>query len=783
MLPKVLSARLEQYFAHGIVPIPIRYKEKEPAIRWSKFQKVALSKEVRQQVLEAFAREHQRRKEAENRAQGSKQRREDQDACYVNIGLVCGSPLVVLDVDDPEKFAKWCAKHGHLVPLCTTVCTPSGGMHYYFRAPEGVTIRRVDRLADTGAELRGFGHYVVAPDSQLERDDGTLVPYTFAPGRDLVACGLVEPPQWVLDEFVNFGRHERSNNRTHERSNKPTNGVGDWVDRLVEAVLPHWTEGVRHMIALGLSGLFCKRGVPEEVARSVVERLAQLAGDQETHDRVLTVFTSYNTARSVAGVTILQQVLDEKTLHTVLDLVPTPQQTHVSTPLSLQLLELDEAQYSEQHLCRLLVKEMAGKFAYASHSGWHSYDGRRWKSVEQTEVVRAVDEALYAVKEDLVRYCDRNDPKGKRLLAFLDRVSKPVNIERLVRISLAALMSAEPFQPITDPTRLAVGNGVVDLETLELIPYSPKLHVTAITEVPYNPHATAPLWLKFLHDITGGDQQLIDYLQLALGYSIAGAGEQERLFICYGTGTNGKTTFLRTIRNVLQEHAGVANPTSLTSDGLAESIARPDLLDIVTKRFVMTSELSEGGRFVENLVKTVTGRTPISVRRLYSNAIITVVPTCAIWLDTNYLPAITGSDHGIWRRLEIIPFNYRIVTPDPQMDKKLLAEAEGILRWLVEGAHRYLQVRQLPRPRVIQQAITAHRLQTDSVMAFVQERVKRGAGARTRRDAMYSAYVDWCNQNAFEPVGRSAFNRKMRTLGHHEVKVGGMWYWDCLDLS
>jgi hypothetical protein len=86
------------------------------------------------------------------------------------IGLPCGANgLVVLDFDTYKPgresiVAEFEAKAGHdLSKHPCIVHTPRGGVHYYFRAPEGVKITNSPKgIGIEGVDVRGEGGYVIA---------------------------------------------------------------------------------------------------------------------------------------------------------------------------------------------------------------------------------------------------------------------------------------------------------------------------------------------------------------------------------------------------------------------------------------------------------------------------------------------------------------------------------------------------------------------------------------------------------------------------------------------
>ncbi|MFH4233520.1 DNA primase, partial [Acinetobacter baumannii] len=86
----------------------------------------------------------------------------------------------------------------------------------------------------------------------------------------------------------------------------------------------------------------------------------------------------------------------------------------------------------------------------------------------------------------------------------------------------------------------------------------------------------------------------------------------------------------------------------------------------------------------EGLVKSMTGGESITARGLYSRVSVEFKPTWTVVMPTNHKPIIKGGDHGIWRRLMMIPFqrNYdadKSLVKDPNRSEKLQAELEGLL--------------------------------------------------------------------------------------------------------
>jgi putative DNA primase/helicase len=208
--------------------------------------------------------------------------------------------------------------------------------------------------------------------------------------------------------------------------------------------------------------------------------------------------------------------------------------------------------------------------------------------------------------------------------------------------------------------------------------------ITKLAPVDYVPQAQCPEWEKFLDRIMAGNRALIAFLQRAVGYALTGDTREQVLFVLYGTGANGKTTFLETVRAMLGDYAMHTNFSAFLQS--EHSTARNDLARLAGARFVSASEVQGGRRLSEDVIKQITGGDTVTARYLY-HEFFEYRPQCKLFLAVNHRPVIRGTEHAIWRRVHLIPFTVTI--PNEEQDKtlgeKLRAELPGILNWATQG--------------------------------------------------------------------------------------------------
>jgi putative DNA primase/helicase len=285
----------------------------------------------------------------------------------------------------------------------------------------------------------------------------------------------------------------------------------------------------------------------------------------------------------------------------------------------------------------------------------------------------------------------------------------------------------------------------LDVTTGEFREHRQEDMITKIARVDYDPAAECPAWKQFVREIMNYNSDIIMFLQNAAGWALTGDTSEQTMFILFGSGANGKSTFLNTIMYVLGDYA-IATPTETfmkkTGDQLTNDIAR-----LRGTRFVTTTEAEQGKRLSEPLIKQITGNDRMTARFLYGE-FFNFVPTFKIFMATNHKPVIKGTDYGIWRRIKLIPFTTRIEEEkqDKHLEEKLRSEASGILNWLLEGAMRWKK-EGLRAPAVILNATDEYRGEMDVIGNFLKECCVRVPGSTIRIRELFKVYQEWCEEN------------------------------------
>jgi putative DNA primase/helicase len=332
----------------------------------------------------------------------------------------------------------------------------------------------------------------------------------------------------------------------------------------------------------------------------------------------------------------------------------------------------------------------------------------------------------------------------------------------------------------TDPWLFNVRNGTIDVRTGEIREHNPDDLITRIAPVDYDPKADCPHWKKFIREIMNYNADLIHFIQNAAGWAITGDTSEQSMFILFGTGANGKSTFLNMIMNLLGDYA-IATPTETfmrkSGDHITNDIAR-----LRGTRFVSTIEVEEGRRLSEPLIKKITGNDKMTARFLYGEY-FDFTPTFKLFMATNHKPVIKGTDHGIWRRIKLIPFTTRIEeeNQDKHLEQKLMQEGAGILNWLIEGARRWC-AEGLKTPNVIVNATSEYRSEMDVIGNFIKECCVQTEGISIRSRELFKSYQNWCDENNEHAVSERFFGLRLKELGLGQKRLGDGRYWQGIGL-
>ncbi len=322
----------------------------------------------------------------------------------------------------------------------------------------------------------------------------------------------------------------------------------------------------------------------------------------------------------------------------------------------------------------------------------------------------------------------------------------------------------------TNPYQLNTPTGVIDLKTGQQTPPDPNTLCLRSTTTPPKAQPT-PTWDSFLAQTFAGTPELTQYLQHFLGMTLIGQVREQIFAFLNGTGANGKSTLLNVIQKILgtgETGYTTTIPANTFLKG-AENRHPTEIAALQGVRLAITSETEEGQHFAEARLKLLTGADNISARYMGGN-FFTFTPTHTIIMVSNHEPEVATGGDAFWRRVRKIPFNNTVPEHerDPELENKLLAEAPGILYWLIQGTIKYLK-HGLLEPDVVRIATREYERNQDTVQMFIDEVCRLGdpnaQHMHTPVGRLRGAYEKWCRDNGLEPVSAKLLTQRLRVKG------------------
>jgi putative DNA primase/helicase len=332
-----------------------------------------------------------------------------------------------------------------------------------------------------------------------------------------------------------------------------------------------------------------------------------------------------------------------------------------------------------------------------------------------------------------------------------------------------------------DPWLFNVENGTIELKTGVFREHRRGDMITRLARVSYDGTADCPAWKQFIREIMNYNTDLTGFLQTAAGWALTGDTSEQTMFILYGSGANGKSTFLNTLMRILGDYA-IAASTETFMKKNGEQISN-DIARLRGTRFVTTAEAEQGKRLSEPLIKQITGNDAMTARFLYGE-FFDFVPTFKIFMATNHKPMIRGTDHGIWRRIKLIPFTTTITAEkqDKHLEEKLIREGPGILNWLMEGVRRWF-AEGLILPPEISSATEEYRNEMDVLGNFIKECCIQGPECSVRARELFRAYQEWCDENNEHACSERFLSLRLKELGLERARTAEARYWRGIGLK
>lgn len=322
---------------------------------------------------------------------------------------------------------------------------------------------------------------------------------------------------------------------------------------------------------------------------------------------------------------------------------------------------------------------------------------------------------------------------------------------------------------------IAFKNGLYDLATGEIKEFSPEQVITNKIPWDYDPEAYSEIGDKTLNKLACNDVQIRALLEECIGYCFYRRNELSKAFVLTGDKSNGKSTFLDMVKNVL----GEANYSALD---IAELDERFSVATMAGKLANIGDDISDEfmcGRSIANFKKLVSGN-QVKAEIKNDPNIFFMKPTVKLLFSANEIPRMKDKTGAVLRRLVIVPFNARFSKDDPDYDPYITykLQDETVMKYMVrlgvEGLRRVIESKAFTSSGKVQKELADYEVQNNPILLFLQEKEFEIANQSTTD--VHRSYRVFCSENGFGEMTLSTFSREICKRCDVEVvrrRIGG----------
>ncbi len=305
---------------------------------------------------------------------------------------------------------------------------------------------------------------------------------------------------------------------------------------------------------------------------------------------------------------------------------------------------------------------------------------------------------------------------------------------------------------------LNVKNGMLNLDTLELLPHSPEYRSTIQLDVNYDPNATAPKWFQTLKEIFYDDPRKMDILQEYFGLCLTKDMRQEKAFFMVGEGANGKSTVLYILQRILGKENYSCIPL--------ESLNNPNYVaNLYQKLANISIETNAKSSVYDSIFKAIISGDQITADLKFMNA-FKFAPVCKLIFALNHLPRVDDKSNAFYRRLLILRFckEFGETEQNKNLKKELESEVDGIFIWMLHGLKRLNQRGYFEQSEEMKTEVAEYQKDNNSILSFVDEKCDLDKNTWALKDALFLKYQEWSKESGLMPLGKIKFGKELQKL-------------------
>lgn len=389
------------------------------------------------------------------------------------------------------------------------------------------------------------------------------------------------------------------------------------------------------------------------------------------------------------------------------------------------------------------------------------YDGKRFLHsnfamfIKNNNNIKRINGMLHVYRNGV--YVPGNREIEGEMIKYLPTLKAAQRIEVLKYLDIICAENTEG----AGANLIAFNNGLFDVMTNEIKPFDPEQIITNKIPWDYDSSAYSEIADKTLNRLACNDSQIRALLEECIGYCFFRRNELSKAFVLTGDKSNGKSTFLDMVKNVL----GEGNYSALD---LAELDERFSVATMAGKLANIGDDISDDflqGRSVANFKKLVSGN-QVKAEIKNDPNVFFMKPTVKLLFSANDIPRMKDKTGAVLRRLVLIPFNARFSPSDPDYDPYITYKLrdESVMKYLIrigiEGLQRVMKERKFTTSGKVEKEIQDYEVQNNPILLFLQERERSEIENQPTKD-VHLAYRVFCSENGFQEMTLANFSKEI----------------------
>jgi len=403
------------------------------------------------------------------------------------------------------------------------------------------------------------------------------------------------------------------------------------------------------------------------------------------------------------------------------------------------------------------LKDNNGKLIYVD-SKFYEYKQKTgiWSPVDEHVITSRVQHFLENAVEPYQPTAALSDKTVNDTVKFLSR-SKEVARDNQTHVWNA------------NPQVLVVGNGLIDLGKDKLTVqqnFDQTLHATVRSPIILSGGYECPHWNTFLEHVVPNPFDRAR-LQEWAGYFLYPSTKLEKLLFLYGSGRNGKSTFIEVLTSLF-------DPNEISHVEPHNFVREYDVAALQHKRINVVTDITTD-KSTSGMFKQLVSGERVKARNPYGKP-FSFTPNVKFLFSSNFLPQTHDRSEGFYRRWDILKFSRQLKESevDLELKNKLKKELPGILVWALEGLQRLKKSNWVMTDAPgFNQGIESLKQYTNPIGEFLEQSFEyRSPNTFDDSDcpyvlwtSLYSKYVRYCEDNGLSKLGGPKLAQELDRLG------------------